>query len=107
MKQRVQAIMDLVPATNITEACHMIVLISYYRKFFPVFNAMMLLLNELTKNNIPFKWMKLCQKSLDYVKQVITSSPTLVYHDLDKNITCLLIVANIHGVESFEGIRDK
>ena len=37
MKQKVQVIMDFVPATNITEVHHMIGLISYYRKFFPVF----------------------------------------------------------------------
>ena len=41
MKQKPQAIMDLVPATNITEACHMTGLISYYRKFFPVFTDVM------------------------------------------------------------------
>ena len=29
-------------------------------------------LNELTKKNVPFKWTKQCQKSLDYVKEVIT-----------------------------------
>ena len=35
-----KAIMDLVPATNITEACHMIGLISCFRKLSPVFNDM-------------------------------------------------------------------
>ena len=28
--------------------------------------------------------MKQCQNSLDYVKQLTTSSPTLVYPDIDK-----------------------
>ena len=34
--------------------------------------------------DVPLKCMKQCQKSLNYVKQVITSSPILVYPDLDK-----------------------
>ena len=55
MKQKVEAIMGLVPATNSTEACHIFSLISYYRKFFPVFSAMVQPLNELTKKNVPFK----------------------------------------------------
>ena len=56
MKQKVQAIKDLVPETNITEAYHMIGLISCYRKFFPVFSDIVQTLNELTQKNIPFKW---------------------------------------------------
>ena len=38
MKQKVKAITDLAPVTNITEARHMIGLIGYYRKFFPIFS---------------------------------------------------------------------
>ena len=41
-------------------------------------------LNKLTKKNVPFKWMEQCQKSLDYIKQVITTNPILVYPDPDK-----------------------
>ena len=40
-------------------------------------------LNELTKKNIPFKWTKQCQRSLDYVMQVIATNPILVYPDPD------------------------
>ena len=36
------------------------------------------------KKNVAFKWTKQCQKSLDYVKQVIITSPMLVYPDPDK-----------------------
>ena len=42
MKQKAKAITitDLAPATNITEARHMIGLIGNYRKFFPIFSDM-------------------------------------------------------------------
>ena len=99
MKQMVQSMMDLLPATNITKVCYMISSISYYRKFFPAFRDIMLPLNKLTKKNVPLKWTKQCQKSLDYVKQVITSSHNWYNLTLINNITCSLLVANTHGVE--------
>ena len=39
MKQ-VKAITDIAQTTNITETRHMIGLIGYYRKFFPIFSDM-------------------------------------------------------------------
>ena len=76
MKQNVQAIMVLVPATNITEVHHIIGLMSYDGKFFQVFSDMVQPFIELNKKNIRFKWTRQCQKRLDYEKQV--------YPDLDK-----------------------
>ena len=73
MRQKIKAIMDLAPTTNITEARHMIGLIGYYRKFLPIFSDMIRPLNELTRKNTPFKWTQQCQVSLVYVKQVITT----------------------------------
>ena len=93
MKQKVQAIMDVVPETNINEACHMISLISYYRKFFPVFSDMVWLCSELTQK-VPFKWTKQCPKSLDYV----TSSPILVYPDSDKQYYLFTSSSKHYGV---------
>ena len=62
----------------------MIGLIGYYRKLFPVFSDIFRPLNELTKKKFPFKWTKQCQKSLDYIEQVITINPILVCPDPDK-----------------------
>ena len=84
MRQDRKAITDLSPMSNITGARHKIGLIVYYRKFFSIFSDMIRPLNKLTKRNTPYKWTKQCQKSLDYVKQVITISPILVYPGLDK-----------------------
>ena len=84
MTQKIKAITDLISATNITEARYMISLIEYYRKFFPIFSDITRPLNELTKKKVPFKWTRQCQKSLDYVKHLITTNPILVYPDPDK-----------------------
>ena len=68
MKQKVTAITDLAPTTNINEVRHIIGVIGYYRKFFLIFSDMIPPLYELTKKHVPFKWTEQCQKSLDYVK---------------------------------------
>ena len=49
MRQKIKAITDLARVTNITEAQHMIGLLGYYRKFFPVFSDIIRSLNELTR----------------------------------------------------------
>ena len=84
MRQKVKAITGLAPITYISEAWHMIGLIEYHRKFFPVFSDMIRSLDELTRKNVPFKWTEQCQKSLDYIKQVITTNQILVYPDPDE-----------------------
>ena len=90
--------MDLAPATNITEVRHIIGLIGYYRKFLPIFSDIIQPLNELTNKNVPFEWIEECQKSLDYIKQIITTSPILTYPDPDKKYYFLQTAANTLGV---------
>ena len=46
----------------------MIGLIGYDRKLFPAFSDVIRPQNELTNKNVPFKWTKQWQKSLDYAK---------------------------------------
>ena len=60
MRKKIKVIMDLAPTTNIIKTWHMIGLIGYYRKFFPVFIDMIRPLNELTKKNVPFTWTEQC-----------------------------------------------
>ena len=84
MKQKSKAITDLGPTTNMTEARHIIGLVGYYRKFFPIFSNTIRPLNELTKKNVPFKWTDQCQKSLEYIKQVIITNPILIHSDPNK-----------------------
>ena len=74
MKQKVRTITDIAPTINTTETRFLISLIGYSRKFFPIFSDIIQLLNELTRENVPFKWTDQGQKSLDHVKQIITTS---------------------------------
>ena len=60
LRQKMTAVTDLAPTTNITEVWHMVGLIGYYRKLFPVFSDMIRLLHELTRKNVPFNWTEQC-----------------------------------------------
>ena len=62
MKQKIKAIIDLAPTTNVTQARHIIGLEGYYRKYIPICSDTIKPLNELTKKNASFKWMDQCQK---------------------------------------------
>ena len=84
IKQKVKAITDLTPTTNITEAWYIIGLVGYYRKFFPIFSDTIRPLNELTRKNVPFKCTDQCKRCLKYIKQVITTKPILIYPDTNK-----------------------
>ena len=84
MKQKIKAITDLAPVTNITEAWHIIGLVGYYKKFFPIFSNTIRLLNELTRKNVPLKWTNQCHRSLEYIKQVIKTNPILIYPNPNK-----------------------
>ena len=84
MKQKIKAITDLALPANITEARQITGLVGYHRGFFPFFSNTIRPLNELTKKNVPFKWTDQCQKSLEYIKQVITTNLILIYPDPNK-----------------------
>ena len=68
---------------------------------------MILLLNELTRKNVPFKWTEQCLKSLDYFKQIITTSLILAYSDPEKQYY-LFTDSNKHSwMESLYSILNK
>ena len=81
IKQKIKAITDLAPQQTILKLDTIIELITYYRKFFPIFSNSIRPLNELTSKNVPFRWTKQCQRNLDYMKQGITANPILIYPD--------------------------
>ena len=68
LKQKIKVITNYASATNITEAQHIIELIGYYNKFFPILSDTSRSLYVLTRKNVPFKWTDQCQRSFEYIK---------------------------------------
>ena len=49
LKQKVQAVLDLAPPSNVTEVRHILELVSYYQKFIPMFSLIVSPIISLTK----------------------------------------------------------
>ena len=96
LKQKVQAILDLDPPSNVTQVIHILGLVSYYWKFIPMFSSIVSPIIYLTKKNAPFVWTAACPTSFDTIKHAITNSPVLIYPD-PNSTTCSLMYQIICG----------
>lgn len=57
-------------------------LAGYYRRFIPNFSTVSFAMTRLTQKNRRFVWDESCQKSFEKLKQLLVSSPILVYPTL-------------------------
>ena len=89
LRRKVQAILDLVPPSNVTQVRHILGLATYYRKFIPMFSSIVSPITSFTKRAA-------CQNALDAIKHTITNSPVFIYPDPDKQSTCSLMHQIIH-----------
>ena len=75
--QKVEAIVDWKPPTNVTEVRSFLGLASYYRKFVEGFSKIATPLTKLTRKEDKFIWSEACQNSFDELKQRLTTAPVL------------------------------
>ena len=59
-------------------------LAGYYRKFIPRFADIARPMTHLTKQNVEFEWMDICQQSFDILKKTLYEEPILKYPDPNK-----------------------
>ena len=75
--QKIEAIVDWKPPTNVTEVRSFLGLASYYRKFVEGFSKIDTPLTKLTRKEEKFIWSEACQNSFDELKQRLTTAPVL------------------------------
>ena len=75
--QKIEAILDWKPPTNVTEVRSFLGLAGYYRKFIEGFSKIVTLLTKLTRKEEKFIWSEACQNSFDELKQRLTTAPVL------------------------------
>ena len=75
--QKIEAIVDWKPPTNITEVRSFLGLAGYYRKFVEGFSKIATPLTKLTGKEEKFIWSEACQNSFDELKQRLTTAPVL------------------------------
>ena len=75
--QKIEAIVDWKPPTNVTEVRSFLGLASYYRKFVEGFSKIATPLTKLTRKEEKFIWSETCQNGFDELKQRLTTAPVL------------------------------
>ena len=66
--QKIEAIVDWKPPTNVTEVRSFLGLAGYYRKFVEGFSKIATPLTKLTRKEENFIWSEACQNSFDELK---------------------------------------
>lgn len=60
-------------------------LTNFYRKFIEGYSHIATPLNNLLKDEVPFKWSVKCQQAFDQLKNVLCSSSVLAYPNMSKS----------------------
>ena len=75
--QKIEAIVNWKPPTNVIEIQSFLGFTRYYRNFVEGFSKLTTPLTKLTRKEEKFVWLEACQKSLDELKQKLTSALVL------------------------------
>ena len=75
--QKIEAIVNWKPPTNVTEIRSFLGLAGYYRKFVEGFSKLATPLTKLIRKEEKFVWSEACQQSFDELKRKLTSAPVL------------------------------
>ena len=81
---KVRAVVDFPVPTNVKTVREFVGMASYYRRFIPNFAKIASPLHMLTRQDVPFQWMSVCQSAFDRLKQLLSSSPVLAYPDFNR-----------------------
>ncbi|GFX69136.1 retrovirus-related Pol polyprotein from transposon 412 [Trichonephila clavipes] len=82
--EKVSAVKNWKRPENLRERRSFLGLCTYYRKFVKGFSNIARPLHKLTESKQKFQWTKECEDSFLQLKEVLTSSPILIYPQPDK-----------------------
>lgn len=74
---KVRAMLEMPPPTNLTEVRRIVGTFSWYRRFIPDFSAKIVPITALLKRNAKFAWTEDCDKSFRLIKDHLVSAPIL------------------------------
>ena len=75
--QKIEAVVNWKPPTNVSEVRSFLGLAGYYRKFVEGFSKIAASLTKLTRKDVKYDWVDAFQKSFDELKGRLTSTPVL------------------------------
>ena len=86
-QNKIQAINEWPPPTNLKELQQFTGLVNYYRRFVNGYGTIMAPLFSLLRKNVPYEWNEPQQKAFEHVKTKLTNAPILVQHNPAKQTT--------------------
>ena len=75
--QKIEAIVNWKPPTNVSEVHSFLGLAGYYRKFVEGFSKIATPLTKLARKDVKYDWVDACQQSFEELKGRLTSAPVL------------------------------
>jgi hypothetical protein len=87
MQKKIQSIIEWPELTNAKEVKSFLGLAGYYRRFVKDFSSIASPLTELTKEKTAWRWGDEEREAFIRLKNAMSSTPTLVYPDLEKPFT--------------------
>jgi hypothetical protein len=73
-EEKVKAVRDWTPPHNVSQVRSFLGLTGFYRRFVKDFSTIAAPINELTKNEVPFKWGNVQQKAFEELKMKLTTA---------------------------------
>ena len=81
MPEKLACIKDMPAPKTAKEVKQFLGLIGYYQKFVLRFSDLARPLNMLTRKDVPFEWIPICQESFELLKASLMTEPILMYPD--------------------------
>ncbi|XP_048239742.1 uncharacterized protein K02A2.6-like [Haliotis rufescens] len=85
--EKVRAIQNMVPPTNLEELRRYLGLVNYLSKFLPNLTDVLAPLRNLVRKDVAWTWSSSQQESFQKVKDMVTKAPVLSYYDPEKELT--------------------
>jgi hypothetical protein len=77
MTVKVEAIVKMLPSTDVSELRAVLGTANYYRKFVKDYSTIAAPLNNLLRKDVAWNWSEECQKAFDTIKERLTHAPIL------------------------------
>ena len=84
--EKVRAIMDMPPPTNLEELRRYLGVVNYLGKFLPNATNTLSPLQNLLKKDVSWTWSSAQQEAFETIKKLVTSSPVLSFYDPHKEL---------------------
>ena len=82
--EKVSAIKNMQPPTNVKGVRSFLGMCGFYRRFVPNYAKIAKPLTELTKKHRHFRWTDECQKAFEILRDALTEAPILAFPDINK-----------------------